>query len=157
MRAMTRVAVLAAGLAVLGSARPARACGYGMPSPLARFALADCVVVGKVTMVEPRPLQALFPGNGQMVAYNVAVLKVEEMLKGDPRLTHVRVGLLPQQQLRPGFESCFFLAEHPQESFFVQGSNFYDYPIYKEGNPGFTGEVETYRRLGKLSREPVEG
>ena len=157
MPTMRSVALLATCLGVLGPARPAAACGYGMPSPVARFALADCVVVGRVTLVEPRPVLALFPGSGQRLAYNVAVLKVQEMIKGDPRLTHVRVGLLAHQSLLPGFEACFFLQEHPEESFFLQGSDFYDYPVAREGNPGFAAQVETFRRLGRLSGEPLDG
>ena len=120
------------------SAQPAAACGYGgFNNPVARFALADCVVVGKVTVIEEKTVAAVLPGtNGQRGTYHVAVIKVKEMLKGE-RLTHIRIGLPHQQILRPGYEACFFLTEHPAEPFYLQGVSLYDFPIYKQANGRF--------------------
>jgi len=148
--------VALAALAVLGPTRPAAACGYGgFSDPAVRFALADCVVVGKVTVIEEKTVAALLPGtNGQRGTYHVAVVKVEEMLKGE-RLTHVRIGLPHQQSLRPGYEACFFLTEHPQEPFYLQGVNLYDFPMYKQANASFAARLESFRRLSKLSRDPL--
>src|SRR6266540_3726152 len=157
MRMMTRVGGVAACLAVLATARPVTACGYGVPSPVVRFVQADCVVVGKLTMIEPSPQTTLAPWGGQKMTYNIAVIKVEEMLKGSHGLTHVRLGLLDHQRLQPGLEACFFLTRHPHESFFVQGFDFLDFPLVKAGNPSFVREMENYRRMGKLSEDPVAG
>jgi hypothetical protein len=156
------VAGLAAALAVgvLAQTRPASACGgYRGPGPEVRFALADCVLVGKVSLIEARKVSAALPGsNGRLGDFTIAVIKVQEMLKGDDRLTHVRVGLLPHQiQALPlGYEACFFLHEHEQETFLVMAaSNWADSPINKAGNPRFTAEVDSFRRLGKLLINPV--
>ncbi len=152
-RTLFGIAAVVTGLA---AAAPAvRACGYGMPSPLARFALADCVVVGKVVEFEDRTVAAFrYPGAAEKSEYVVAVLKVAESLKGADGLTHLRVGLVHPQTLHVGQEACFFLAEHPDEAFHHTTSA-YEYPINKENNEGFDKEVDQYRRWGKLLRDPV--
>jgi hypothetical protein len=157
MRKIGAVALAWVAAIMAVPSRPVAACGYGgLSNPVARFATADCVLVGKVCAIEEKSVSALLPGaTGQRGIYNVAIIKVEEMLKGDTRLTHVRLGLPNQQTLRPGYEACFFLTEHPEEPFFLQGVDLYDFPIYKQQNARFTAEVERFRRLGKLLRDPV--
>jgi hypothetical protein len=91
------------------------------------------------------------------MTYNIAVIKVEETLKGSHELTHIRLGLLDSQRLQPGLEACFFLTRHPHESFFVQGFDFLDFPIVRTGNPSFVREVGNLRWMGKLCADPVAG
>jgi len=157
MRTMTRVSGVAACLVVLATAVPVAACGYGVPSPLVRFAQADCVVVGKVTMIEPSPQTTMAPWGGQKMTYNIAVIKVEETLKGSHGLTHIRLGLLNHQMVQAGLEACFFLTRHPGASFFVQGFDFLDFPILKTGNSTFFQSVGSFRRMARLFENPVAG
>jgi hypothetical protein len=146
-----------AGLALLAASRPAAACGYGMPSPLVRFAQADCVVIGKVETFEERTVEAAqYPGAPQKQTYGVAVLRLSEVLRGIEDLTHLRVGLLQHQTLQLGQEACFFLTPHHRESFF-QMTDRYDYPINRQGNPGFEAQMQQYRSWGRLLRDPVAG
>jgi hypothetical protein len=157
MRKIGAVALAYVAAIMAVPSRPVAACGYGgLSNPVARFAVADCVLVGKVCAIEEKSVSALLPGRtGQRGIYHVAVIKVQEMLKGDSRLTHVRLGLPNQQAIQLGYEACFFLTEHPEEPFFLQGVDLYDYPLYKQQNPRFTAEVERFRRLGKLLRDPM--
>jgi hypothetical protein len=146
---------LAAAIALLCSVKPVEACGYGMPSPVARFALADCVLVGKVINIEDRKVRLRPSPRGEPLPYTVAVFKVESMLLGDERVTHVRVALAQHQVMPVGYEGCVFLNLNPEEPIHVMASDIYDYPIPKENNPGFTQQIEQYRRMGRLLRDPI--
>ena len=157
MRALRSGAAGLALLALLGSSRPAAACGYGgIASPLERFALADCVVVGKITRYDDRTVRTSSPDGRQPMDYRVAVVKVEEMLKGDGRLTHVRIGMASTQMIQPGYAACFFLTEHPLESFYLQGADLYDFAIPKNQS-NFAAQVASFRQMGRLLADPVAG
>jgi hypothetical protein len=154
---LTGLTALFAGLMALAAGQPAYGCGYGMPSPLARFALADCVVVGQVTAVEEQPRTAApYPGAPQQQEYKIVVVRIQSGLKGAQGLTHVRVALVAPQVWQPGYEACFFLTHHFEEAFFLPGMR-YDYPVGKANNPGFDKEVAQYQRWGKLLDDPVAG
>src|SRR5437763_10625695 len=61
-----------------------------------RLAWADCVVVGKVVSIEEKTVKApRFPGDKEQGEYQVAVIQVDEALRGAKGLTHVRVGFFP--------------------------------------------------------------
>jgi hypothetical protein len=152
-RAMIGALGVAAGLAVVLSVRPVGACGYGTPSPLARFALADCVVLGKVTSIEDRGVLATQTRGGSKVEYTIAVVQVTNALKGAEGMTHVRVGVVPPQFLVPEQEAIFFLTQHSEEPFYHLGQR-YDSPIQKENNAGFAAQLQTYERLARLMKDP---
>ena len=157
MKIRVILATLAASVALLIAVKPVEGCGYGMPSPTARFALADCVLVGKVVNIEEKKLRLRLNAKGEPLPFTVAVLKVQSMILGDERLTHVRVALHQHQVMPIGFEACCFLAIHPEEPVYLLSSNDFDYPIGKENNPGFNQQVEQFRRMGKLLRDPIAG
>src|SRR5262249_13087812 len=69
---------------------------------------------------------------------------------------HVRIGMHPSQVIQLGYEACFFLTEHPLESFYLQGSDLYDYAIPKNGG-SFATQVASFRQMGKLLADPVAG
>lgn len=157
MKVRVILASLAAAVALLSSVKRVEGCGYGMPSPTARFALADCVLAGKVVGIEDRKVR-LRPGpKGEPLPYTVVVLKVESMLLGDERLTHVRVALMQHQVMPVGYEGCLFLTAHADEPVYVLSSSTFDYPIAKQNNPGFGQQIEQFRKMGKLLRDPVAG
>src|SRR6516165_6901582 len=139
-----------AGLACLLSlASTAFALGIMLPQAGAhRVPAVDCVIIGKVTSIEAKPVMAArFPGDKEKGEYTVAVVKVDEALYGANGLTSVRVAFLtPKVQpvpppgpgpirppIRRGFapaslavdqEACLFLQKHADEPFFViQNSN----------------------------------
>src|SRR4051795_10782242 len=84
----TKTSALALSLALLLSA--VAAGRVIAPDPLPRrVALADAVVVGKVTKFEDKTVKI------NEVEYQVAVVKVEQGLRGAEGLTHVRVAVMP--------------------------------------------------------------
>jgi hypothetical protein len=142
--------------AVLAVPAMVDACGYGMPSPAARLALSDAVLVGKVLSVESRTVRLRLGAGQEPLAHDVVVVKVESMLRGDDRLTHIRLAVMKHQVMQPGFEGVFFLNANSEEMVYTMSSDFYDYPINKANNPGFKQQVEQLRRMGQLLREPRE-
>jgi len=154
---MKRVLVIVAGVALVAAARQASGCGYGMPSPAMRFVQAECVIAGKVVAIESRKLMLQTRPNTQPLPHAVAVLKIGETIKGDDRLTHVRLALPMHQAMPVGFEGCFFLTTHAEQPVFTMSSRFYDYPIQKENNPGFDKQVDEFKKLARLLRDPQAG
>ncbi|MCI0464071.1 MAG: hypothetical protein L0Z62_44630 [Gemmataceae bacterium] len=155
-RAMMGLGVLAC-LGVLASDAPVRSCGYGMPSPLARFLAADCVVAGRVVGFEDQNINVLpFPTAQKDEEYKVAIVRVLHALKGAEGQEHVRVGTTRHQQLRNGQEVLLFLAEHFEEPFYLMRQE-YEYAITGEGNNAFAGQVAQYRRWSRLWNDPVAG
>ena len=140
--------------AALAIPQTASACGYGMPSPAARLALADTVAAGRILSVESRPMKLRLVKGQEPLRVSVAVLKVDSMLKGDDRLTHLRVALHQQQVMPVNFEGIFFLNAYAEEPVYLMSSEWYDYPIQKANNPGFDKQVQDLRRMGKLLQDP---
>jgi hypothetical protein len=150
---------LLAGLALLTAARPAAACGYGLPSPVAMLIRSDVALVGKVTAVEEKPVTAFaHPRTDVTVDYKIAVLEVVRALKGGDGATHVKVGLLPHQTVAVGQVSCFFLIEHNSAPFFVY-SDRYDYPqaAARADDTEMKRLVERLARYGRLLERPDDG
>jgi hypothetical protein len=99
-----------------------------------RVALADLVVLGKVTKIEDELVRGWpvprIPGVENMVSYRIVAVTVESALVGPKNQTQFRVGYVPPgpgvkprglilEQLALNFEGCFFLRKHPQEPFFI--------------------------------------
>jgi hypothetical protein len=133
------------------------------PAPVAeRVARVQAVVVGKVTAIEEKTVQATpYPGAEQKVEHAVAVVKIDEALNGAKGLTHLKVGFLPvanrrfpQMKLTVGQEACFFLAPHEEGGFHV--TRMY-YDITDRKTPTFEKDVAEARRCAKLLAEPEAG
>ncbi len=75
---------------------PPRAIGSAeIPLPDS-IAQADVVVRGKITKLEEKLIETSpHPGAKSKVAYRVAVIKVEEMLRGDKSAQEIRLGFAP--------------------------------------------------------------
>lgn len=154
---MNRVHVLVMGVALVLATRQATACGYGMPSPAQRFVQAHCVVTGKIVAYNSSKMMLRQRPNVEPLPHAVAVLKIEDTIKGDKRLTHLRIAL-PMHQVMPiGYEGCFFLHEQADQTVFTLSARFYDYPIQKENNPGFAKQVEEFKKLARLLNDPKAG
>jgi len=155
-RTLITAAIFGAALVALSLVTPTHGCGYGMPSPLARFALADCVVAGEIIQYEEDAVQA-WPAAGakQKSEYRVALIKVFQAVKGD-EVTYIRLGLLPHQVIPIGYKGCFFLHDHGQEAFYVMQTT-YDYSIGLENNPGFGKQMDQFQYWGRLMNDPIAG
>src|SRR6266849_6996733 len=100
-----------------------------------RVALADLVVVGKLTAIEDDLVDASpllkIPGVSKNVSYRVAVVTIDSVLLGGKKdETKVRVGVFqpakkagedrparsPKVQFVVDQQGCFFLRKHPDES-----------------------------------------
>jgi hypothetical protein len=113
-------------LLLCGPAALVRA-GFPIPEPPIpqRVALADAVVVGRLTKTEEEPVQA-FPllkvRGGPRVSFKISQVCVDRVLVGEAGLEHVRVGISPGlsiPSLTEGQSGCFFLHKHPKEPFYV--------------------------------------
>jgi hypothetical protein len=141
----------------LTAVNPLWACGYGVRSPLERFTMAEWVVVGKITTYEVRDVAALpAPGATAKQDFAVAVLEITNAIKGADGMTHLRIGMPPGQLLPVGQEACYFLNPHFEEPFCVMPGRF-GMPILKDGNAGFTKEIQQYERWGQLLKAPMDG
>jgi hypothetical protein len=155
MKTVTASGVLAC-LAVLASGGPAAACGYGMPTLLARYFRADTVAVGRVTALEEQPVKVSpQPGAERTLELRVAVVEVTRRIKGADKGDRLRVGLYQHQTLAVGQESCFLLVEHFQEPLFVL-DEMYEYPLdLRDGTQKET--VRLYEEWARLLADPQCG
>ena len=170
-----------AGLACLLSlASTAFALRIMLPAAGAhRVPAVDCVIIGKVTSIEAKPVMATrFPGDKEKVEYTVAVVKVEESLQGASGLTSLRVAYVtpkpvpvpppgpgpairppirpfPQVSLSVDQEVCLFLTKHSDEPFYVIQN--YNDVLNKKDNPNFEKQVEPVRKAAKLLADPKAG
>lgn len=154
-RIVVGTAALAACLAALTASAPVESCGYGMPSPLRRFLVAECVVAGRVIGFEDLNVFALPHATAPKdLEYKVAVVSVTHAFKGAREKDLVRVGLFPTQGLRGGQEVLLFLNRHFEEPFFVT-RNPYEYGIGKDNNPDYDRQLAQYGRWAKAWNDPV--
>ena len=143
-------------VASLVLAQAASACGGGrVPSLAARLAQADMVAAGRILSVESRPLSLRLARGQEPLPFAVAILKIETMLRGDDRLTHVRVALHQHQGIPVSFEGIFFLTAHAEEPVYTISSEWYNSPINRASNPSYDKQVQELGRLGKLLADPL--
>ena len=132
-------AVLAIGIALAADIGSVRGIvPLAEPSLPQRVALADLVLMGKVTaleadLVEASPLLKI-PRVGK-IPYQIAVVSVETPILGMKTPGQIRVGYvvlpsaskesgikyrrLARLKLSEGQEGCFFLTKHPEAPFYV--------------------------------------
>ncbi|HZY89548.1 MAG TPA: hypothetical protein VFE78_32295 [Gemmataceae bacterium] len=165
-----------AGVLVLCAAVGAKAMMIAPPVLSQRVATADAVVVGKVTGFADKSVAAVrYPGGTDTVNYQIALVKVEDVLLGPKGAKTVRVGFLPppppappggrgarpmlrrypQANLTVNQEACLFLTKHPAGDFYVLAA-YYDV-LSKAGNVNFEKEVAEVRRCAKLLAGPKAG
>jgi hypothetical protein len=164
---MRSIAFVCLFLVALG-APAAQPFGLPVPEPTnvipERVVMSDVVVLGKVTGVEEKRVPATGYGNfrGQKIGYKIARVKVVEMLRGPKGLNHLRLGFLPDPDLKAGQEACFLLKKHPQENFFVPAVH----PLYgcppqsvfiDQGSPNAKDQLALVKRCTKLLVDPAAG
>lgn len=185
MRRRTMLLVALSSCLGILAGPPARACCKAFafaPIPVPdRVALADSIVLGTVVAVEPRNVAASpYPGAPEKVEYQIAVIKIETVVRGVQGITHVRVGFLPhamismpgllgdadgvrretllvQGAISPltiGLRGCFFLTAHGQESFAL-APGIQD--VLAREMPNFDKDMELTRDCVKLLDDPNAG
>jgi hypothetical protein len=143
--------------------------------PLAqRVALADCVVTGKVTALEPDLVRAFPPlkiAGASRIPYRIATVKVAAVLQGAKDLTELRVGFVPLPtrdngvlpryrrlalvELTQGEHVCLFLQKHPEESFYVIHAPYH--VLDKATEKNYDTDVAAIKRCIALLKDPIAG
>jgi hypothetical protein len=158
----------------LSNTLPAR-----VPLP-ACVATADCITLGKVAAIDEKSVMAPpFPGSTAKIEYRIAVVKVEEGLKGTMGLTHLRVAFLPPpppppkpvempgviavgpppfplRTIQVGNEGCFLLKKQGDETFYRLVDAAYNDYVAK-GEPDYAGKMAIVRRSLKMLDDPDAG
>jgi hypothetical protein len=176
-----------AGLAaavLLVATRPVSALSLPARTPLpASAAGADCIVVGKVTSVEEKPISAPpFPGATTKIEYHVAILKIDQALRGAEGLTQVRIAFqtpppapkpvpnpggrpvavsprpigIPIKPLTVDNEGCFLLTKNADEEFFRFVDRSYQDFIAKN-DADFDKKLSLVKRSLKFLEAPMDG
>jgi hypothetical protein len=143
------------------------------PPPLAqRAALADVIVVGKVTGFGDKLVSAAPLGGGPKVDYQIAVVQVGDAVSGLKDAKEIKIGFLPANVPAPNpgpgpiriikrypqfnlvldQEACLFLVKHPTEDFYI-GVNYYDVLDKKAGD--FDKSLDEVKRCVKLLADPI--
>jgi hypothetical protein len=153
-------------LAVLPAAAHAKIAVPQPPHPAIRVALADCIIVGKVTSIEEKPVDApAAPGAKDKVPYTVAVVKVDDAILGAKGLTHVRVGFQPpgegrfapfRFQLAKDQEVCLVLQSHFDAPFYTATYR-YDAIDKKTSAEAYDKQVADLKKYVKLLADPKAG
>ncbi|GIW79473.1 MAG: hypothetical protein KatS3mg105_1280 [Gemmatales bacterium] len=166
---------------VLLTAATAKALVVAAPSIPDHFLSADCVIVGKVKLIEKKSVEAApYKNANTKVTYQVAVVEIESAIKGAKGLTTIRVGFQPvvqtpqppkpvpgapqiirrpvgfgRKNLVAGEEYLLYLKPHFQETFHVAPMYFDIVP--KKNNKSFESEVALLKRCARLLENPKEG
>jgi hypothetical protein len=136
-----------------------------------RVALADLIVIGKVTALEEKLVDASpllkIPGVTTSVSYRVAVVRVDETMQGGKKdQSKIRVAVfqpvnkagenrpkrMPKIQLAADQQGCFFLRKHPDESFYVVQEP-YEF-LEREQLKDFGKEVALVKKCAELLNDP---
>jgi hypothetical protein len=135
-----------------------------------RIALADLIVIGKVTSLDSEPIDALpllpIPGVSKQVTYRIVNITVSKPLLGAKAVTRVRVGFVPPMDSRKPApfklarlalhqDGCFFLRKHPQEPFYVASAS-YDV-MDKTDAKEYSRELAELTRCMRLLADPQAG
>ena len=163
-------------LALAAGAASVYALAIAMPPPgPQRMGNADALIVGRVVGVEPQDVEVEpFPGNTGKQKYRIAVVKVNEVIRGAKDMKQIRVAFYPPPEnnvdpgggirIRPGFrgrnitlevgqDGLFILNKHHKENFYLppQFGNF----VSSEQEDNFKKEVEFAKKAAKILDNPM--
>src|SRR5215207_6772360 len=98
--------ILAAAILLAGMTIP---CGFvhalrvALPPGPERFVNADAVFVGRVTAIKPVDVEAkAFPGAKETTKFTIAIVQINEAIRGVKTEKTIEVGFVPFQQPKPG-------------------------------------------------------
>ena len=167
-----------AALVVMAGVLPARALMIALPPPgPQRMGNADALIVGRVVGVEPQDVEVeLFPGNPGKQKFRIAVVKVNEVIRGAKDMKQIRVAFYPPPEnnggdqpgrpirIRPGFrgnmtlevgqDGLFILNKHHKENFYLppQFGNF----VSSQQEDAFKKDVEFAKKAAKILDNPMD-
>ncbi|MFL5242933.1 MAG: hypothetical protein ACJ8FY_12560 [Gemmataceae bacterium] len=142
------------------------------PAPVhERVALAESVIVGKVTKIENKKISLpAAPGSKEKQDFIVAVVHIEEAIKGAKGVTDIKVGYLappetpagggrrigpglrrPQINLNEDQDVLLFLKPHHSGEFDMVGAYF---DVVDKKSPEFQKDVDAAKKCTKLLADP---
>jgi hypothetical protein len=143
------------------------------PSPIPeRVALSESVIVGKVTKIENKKVSVpVAPGSKEKQDFIVAVVHIDNAIKGAKGLTDIKVGYFappdppaegdaprirpgirrPQINLNEDQEVLLFLKPHSSGEFQMLQAYF---DVVDKKSPEFEKDVEAAKKCAKLLEEP---
>jgi len=157
--------------AILGTTISAKALMIA-PSPIPdRVALAESVITGKVTKIENKKVSLpIAPGSKEKQDFIVAVVHIDQAIKGAKGLTEVKVGYFAPPEapaeggprIRPGIrrpqinlnedqEVLLFLKPHHSGEFHLLQAYF---DVVDKKSPEFDKDVEAAKKCAKLIEDP---
>jgi hypothetical protein len=173
-RPMARLAILnlAAFLYMFLVVSPSQALKRLMPAPASipqRVALAETIVLGKVTRIEGQSIMMSESPGSEKREYFVAFVHVQESFGGADGLTDLKVAFPAQPMNHLGFdggshdyllqletdqEVCLFLKPHHYGEFLVGAT---DYPSLNKKDPSFESNWKLTQKCVKLLANPEQG
>ncbi len=183
MRPILLGGVLACGtLLAIGASLSARAMMIAPPPGPMKVAQADVIVTGQVMGIEDRDVEVpIAPNSPQKVKYRVAVLKVNDVIKGDAKLAKLlRVAFQappapavgpgggpvggPGTVFRPGFRRPGVVLNVGQDGLFylkkLSGNDLYTLPAYysyvnSSDRATLEREINEARKTLKILQDPM--
>jgi len=147
----------------VGLLLPAAARADVAPTPpvFQRAAMADAIVLGRVTAVEDKEVELQLTAQAtEKVRYQVAVVTVVEALKGAKGAKQVRFAFRPGKrrygpEVKPGLEGIFCLSK-PFAGPVYRPAMYYDITVAFAA-PNYAEELRQFRRFGKLWEDTAAG
>src|SRR5579859_5252911 len=115
------IGIMLAGLLALSALAPASGQEKKMRPPIwSRLAKATCVVIGEVASIEEKTVEAVSdPASKEKRTYQIAKVKVTDVILGAKDLAEVKVGFFKEGELKPEQTACFILSPHFSQPFFI--------------------------------------
>jgi hypothetical protein len=120
-----------------------------------RLAKGTTVVVGEVTAIDAKPIEAL-PNtkSKEKLTYRVATIKVNELILGAKDLKEVKVGFAKEDELKKEQEACFILMPHHEQPFYIYDDVQYD--LFNTDHRYFDLRTRILRHSAKCLEAPNE-
>jgi hypothetical protein len=122
-----------------------------------KAALADCIVVGKITSIRPKPVEARLYHHGEgRIPFVVAEVQVTEMLHGAKDAKQVSIGFIEFQvkaaatKPKVGQEGVFFGVKNSEKDFFVIP----DGGFHEKKQDSYAKDLEVTRLCARALNEP---
>jgi hypothetical protein len=141
--------LLAADTSVRAQDKPKR------PPMWSRLTRGTCVVIGEVTAIDAKPIEALADAKAkEKLNYRVATVKVTEVILGAKDLKEVKVGFTKEDELKKDQEASFILMPHYAQPFFVLDNPEYD--LFNTDHQYFELRTKILRHSAKCLESPNE-
>jgi hypothetical protein len=143
------------------SARAGQIAADALPLPN-RVALAELVIIGKVSSIEEKAVSALpQAGATNKVDYRIAVVDVGDALIAPKGTKTVKLGFVPPPpnvfispppfQATAGMEGAYFLSKHFDSDFYVASGQL---DFLEKSSPNYEKNVALIKRCVKLLEDP---